>query len=193
MIELPITFKPVTQQKVYRALLDAHSFPGRVIDLNDCLEDQPALLAVLSTLVDHTTTLFDAEGLVSSKDLLRLEAKRQCAEHADYVLYKADLPPPPDFVPRLGDVYQPHLGATLILLVDSLVSAGDIYDLAGPGIELTQRLTLRGLHKKWFERRQAWVADYPMGVDLVLCDRTHIAAIPRTTSVCQMNGGGAQR
>ena len=193
MIELPTTYKPLTQQRVYRSLLDAHSFPGRVIDLEGHLEDQPALLALLATLLDHTTTLYDAEGLVSGEELLRLEARRQCAEQADYVLFKSDLPPPADFVPRLGDVYQPHLGATLILQVDSVASGDDIYELTGPGIETTQRLALKGLHPKWFERRRGWVADYPMGVDLVLCDQTRIAALPRTTHINRITGGEEQR
>lgn len=183
MIDLPTIYDASTQQRVYRALLDVHSFPGKIVDLSDCLEGEPAYLGVIATLADHSSSLCDAEGLLARDEVLRIEAAIKPMDQADYALFKADLAPPTDYTPRLGDVYQPHLGATLILFVDALGRGHDVYELTGPGIEDTKQLALTGLDQKWFERRQAWVADYPMGVDIVLCDRSRIAALPRTTRI----------
>lgn len=184
MIDLPAVYDAFTQQRLYRALLEAHSYPGRVIDLAAHLNGEPAFMGVLATLVDQATTLCDAEGVLHEDDWLRLEGQmEQDASDADYVLFKADLAPPDQFMPRLGDVYQPHLGATLILCVDSLVGGAIHFELAGPGIETVQRLSVSGLHSSWFEQRRVWVADYPMGVDIVLCDPMSMVAVPRTTQV----------
>ena len=193
MIGLPAIYDAPTQQRLYRALLDAHSFPGRIVDLTDELNGEPAYLGVIATLADHSSSLCDAEGMLGSEELLRIEASIRPMEHADYALFKADLAPPSNFTPRLGDVYQPHMGATLILLVDDLGRGKGRYELTGPGIKESERLALDGLHKRWFERRQDWVAEYPMGVDIILCDRSRIAALPRTTRMAAVGQKEAHR
>lgn len=181
MITLDPIWQPHIQQRVYRALLQAHSFPGRVIDLADSIEEQPAALSVLATLLDNTTTFCDADGVLDSEELLRLDTSAVSANDAEYVLFQAGLAPPEDFAPQLGDVYQPHEGATIVLWGQSIVEGNDAYELTGPGIESSQSLCLLGFAEAWFTQREAWVAGYPMGVDLILCDARHIVALPRTT------------
>ncbi|WP_246403306.1 phosphonate C-P lyase system protein PhnH [Algisphaera agarilytica] len=174
-------WQPPLQQRVYRALLEAHSFPGRVIDLPVELGDQPATLAVLATLLDTSTSFCDADGLISPEDQLRLEAPSATADDADFVLFQADLAPPDGFKPRLGDVYHPHEGATLVLGGRSIVEGHTRFELSGPGVESTQPLNLTGFDTAWFAQREQWISAYPTGVDLILCDASRITAIPRTT------------
>ncbi|MEM1447052.1 MAG: phosphonate C-P lyase system protein PhnH [Planctomycetota bacterium] len=184
-------WQPPLQQRVYRVLLEAHSFPGRVIDLPDELRDQPATLAVLATLLDVSTSFCDADGLISPEDQLRLDAPSASADEADFVLFQADLAPPVGFTPRLGDVYQPHEGATLVLYGPSIVEGEACFELSGPGIAATRRLSLSGCDTAWFARRETWVSAYPTGVDLILCDASRVAAIPRTTAMRRLPGGAA--
>ncbi|MEM6458447.1 MAG: phosphonate C-P lyase system protein PhnH [Planctomycetota bacterium] len=176
-------WQPRNQQRVYRVLLEAHSFPGRVIDLPAELNAQPATLSVLATLLDNSTSFCDVDGLVSPEDQLRLEAPPAAAGGADFLLFQADLPPPEGFTPRLGDVYHPHEGATLVLGGRSITEGHARFELSGPGIESRQSLHLTGFDTAWFTRREPWVSAYPTGVDLILCDASHITAIPRTTAM----------
>ncbi|MEM9882393.1 MAG: phosphonate C-P lyase system protein PhnH [Planctomycetota bacterium] len=183
MITLDPIWQPPLQQRVYRALLRAHSFPGRVIGLPAELDDQPATLAVLATLLDTSTSFCDADGLVRPEKQLCLEAPSASAGEADFVLFQADLAPPVGFTPRLGTVYQPQEGATLVLHGESIRGGQSCFELAGPGIQATQTLRLSGFDTAWFAQREHWVSAYPTGVDLILCDARHITAIPRTTAM----------
>ncbi|MEM1107096.1 MAG: phosphonate C-P lyase system protein PhnH [Planctomycetota bacterium] len=176
-------WQPRLQQRIYRALLEAHSFPGRVFDLPGELHDQTATLAVLATLFDTSTSFCDADGLISPEDQLRLEASSATADEADFVLFQADLAPPEGFTPRLGDVYHPHEGATLVLYGRSITEGHTRFELSGPGIESTQSLHLAGFDTAWFAQREQWVSAYPIGVDLIFCDASRITAIPRTTAM----------
>ncbi|MEM6853072.1 MAG: phosphonate C-P lyase system protein PhnH [Planctomycetota bacterium] len=176
-------WQPRLQQRVYRVLLEAHSFPGRVIELPAELSGRPATLAVLTTLLDTSTSFCDADGVISPEDRLRLEAPSAMAGDADFALFQADLVPPDGFSPRLGDVYHPHEGATLILSGRSITEGRSCFELSGPGVESTQTLRLTGFDTAWFARREQWVSAYPTGVDLILCDASRITAIPRTTAV----------
>lgn len=182
MLTLDAVWQDRTHQRVYRMLLEACSFPGRVVDLAETLEGRPAELAVLSTLLDASVTFCDADGRVDPCDLARLESPPAGADAADFLLFAADAPPP-EFTPRRGDVYRPHAGATVLLRCGALGTGRTGLTLRGPGIERTRRLALAGCDPAWFARREEWNADYPMGVDVVLCDATRIAALPRTTRV----------
>ena len=36
---------------------------------------------------------------------------------------------------------------------------------------------------EWLHQRAVWIAGFPLGVDILLCDATRIAALPRTTQI----------
>lgn len=40
-----------------------------------------------------------------------------------------------------------------------------------------------GFDSEWFLRRQEWVENFPLGVDMILVDPTCIMALPRTTKL----------
>jgi alpha-D-ribose 1-methylphosphonate 5-triphosphate synthase subunit PhnH len=169
---------PATQQQTFRRLLDCFAYPGRVAaDVNT---DREALLALLATLLDAEVDLADPHRLVAASDWPKLEARPGMADAAAFVV--ADGARVPDFTPRLGTLESPERGATLILTI-SAVGEGPRLRLSGPGVPECAELALTGLHPGWVSARSEWVASFPLGIDLILCDGTRFAALPRTTII----------
>ena len=166
-----------TQQRLFRRLLDAFAYPGRLFDAAD--SGTTARLAILATLLDAEVDLADPHGLITPEDRMRLMAAA-APEQARFVV--ADGARAPDFTPARGSLESPEFGATLVLEVRQL-GTGTPFLLTGPGIESQNRLALQGLHPAWVAQRADWVSAYPLGVDVILCDATHFAALPRTTHI----------
>lgn len=180
----PSAWAPQTQQFVFRRLMEAFSYPGRVQSLTRA-DEMPALPRVLATLVDAGVGLADPQGLIAADDWRRLGARREAPEKAHFIVSRGDLVP--TFDPCMGTLESPELGATVILCVDHLGDGVPI-SLSGPGINGVTRLGIDGLEPSWLTRRAAWNAAFPLGVDLILVDETGIAALPRTTRI-ELEGG----
>ena len=164
------------QQTVFRQLMRSFSYPGRV----ETLAGGDALTQTLATLVDREATLADPQNLMDTLVHQRLQARMTAPEHAQFVV--ANGCQPPSFEPCLWTLESPEHGATILLKVTSL-GKGASLQLTGPGIAGTQRLTLTGLHPEWLTHRKVWNDGFPLGVDMILMDAAHIAALPRTTVV----------
>ncbi len=169
-------WQPTTQQRVFRQLLTCFAHPGHIA----VLDDGDARMQVLATLLDGETTLADPHGLIATADWARLEARRAAPDRAAFVV--ADGAHAPEFAPQLGSLESPERGATLILAVAAL-GEGSVLRLSGPGIEDRAELAVRGWHRHWIRARADWVASFPLGVDIILCDGTRCAALPRTTRI----------
>lgn len=176
-------WSPGHQQTVYRHLLRAFSFPGRIEKLGDGC----ALTQVLATLVDSEVRLADPHRLVNELTRQRLQARIAAPEHAQFIV--ADGSKPPAWEPRQGSLDSPEQGATILLKVASL-GHGTHWSLEGPGIETRALLAIGGLDPAWMDRRTAWNAAFPLGVDLVLMDATCMAALPRTTAMSRVTTPG---
>lgn len=163
------------QQTVFRQLMRAFSFPGRI----ETLVNGEALTQTLATLVDREATLTDPQNLLDALTLQRLQAHMTKPEHAQFIV--ADGSQSPTFEPSLGTLESPEFGVTILLKVTAL-GEGIGLQLTGPGIASTQALAVSGLDSVWLERRQVWNEDFPLGVDLILIDANSIVALPRTTS-----------
>ncbi|MFA6972056.1 MAG: phosphonate C-P lyase system protein PhnH [Gallionella sp.] len=178
----PNIWQPMLQQQVFRGLLDAFSYPGRITACAD--SETTACLAILVALVDGETTLADPQQWLSSALWSKLEARHSIPEKAAFILldgFQAT-----DFKPSIGTLDAPETGATILLRVNSLhpdLSGNLRLQLRGPGIESTTSISVDGLHPAWITARQEWVSAFPLGVDLLLCDAHHFVAIPRTTQV----------
>lgn len=184
MITLDTVWSAQSQQRVYRKLLEAFSFPGRAVRLTQEASAENAALHALAVLCDKAITLADLSDQINGSDWARLGAKRAPAGKADLVLAGGEgLPAGEDWSPRLGDVYQPHLGATVILCGRSVTSGPLQLALTGPGIQDQACVSVDGFDPAWFEARGQWVGQYPMGVDCILCDHHHAIALPRTTTL----------
>jgi len=170
-------WQPLPQQQAFRLIMQAMAYPGRVQQLAG---DDAARL-VLATLLDPGVSLCDRHGLLAAADWPLLEATPADAAQADYLL--VDGSRPVDVAPKLGTLPAPEQSATLLLRVAALDEGDTQLRLTGPGIATEQPLRIAGLHPDWLARRADWVAAFPLGVDLLLCDASRIAALPRTTRV----------
>lgn len=180
VLDLPRLWRPETHQALFRGILDVAARPGRIADLEDLLDDQPAALAALAIFCDNTQTLADPGCLLSEIDRAFLEARTATPEQAAFILVAGS--GLPGFTPRLGTLEAPEGGATLVVTVESL-TGGAALTLTGPGIATEARIAPRGLAPGWLEARARWCADFPMGVDMVLAESTRLAVLPRTTRI----------
>jgi alpha-D-ribose 1-methylphosphonate 5-triphosphate synthase subunit PhnH len=183
-------------QKAFRALLDAHSYPGRVFDLapeaRHVSLDSPLpkpLIVIVLCLLDIETSF-----CVVSVDRGRDEAfiaelcgaRPAAANVADFIfVVGADLPLAATIAEaRAGDLVDPHEGATIVAEVTSLVTGRGLR-LSGPGIDGEARLEI-GRDCQWIDERARKNREFPLGVDLLFYDPgSRITALPRTTRVME--------
>ncbi len=196
MIHLDAIYQGPAQQAIYRALLEAFSYPGRLLDLAEPLQGRPAAHGVLATLLDRGTPLLDLHGQLDSVTWTMLGSPRTESADTVYQLVDGTQPPPESYEPPRGQIERPEFGATLVVTVDRLVEPSDadgdrasepdravelICELSGPGIPDRRTFMVRGLDPRWLERRQDWGAAFPLGVDILLCDARRVVGLPRTT------------
>lgn len=187
MLKIDVVWQGETQQKIFRQLLHCMSLPGEVADIG-AIGECSALLGVLASLADKTVSLSDEDELLKASERSLLQASPASPETAKFVVKNAAIPPQTDFCPNLGELPSPEKGATLILQGKAL-GTGDIsLKLSGAGVKGTRLVGVAGFHSEWFQRRQEWVQNFPLGVDAILVDSTRVMALPRTTQL-QLLGG----
>lgn len=178
MLEADI-WHPAQQQRLFRSLLDAYSYPGRI---QSCAAESS--LSLLGALLDGQATLSDPQDLLPESIWPKLEAQRVPYELAAFILQDGSRAP--ESVPNLGTLEAPEGGATLLLRVAALHedNAGALrLQLSGPGIRQAVSIGVDGLHADWISARNDWVSSFPLGVELLLCDAQRFVALPRTTKI----------
>lgn len=173
-------WQPAVQQQVFRCLMHAFAYPGRVLPLPHRHAGEPALIRVLATLLDGEVGLADLDALIPEDARSRLEARTMAPEFAPFIIARAERTP--DFLPSLGSLENPEHGATLILKVRAL-GVGASLRLTGPGICGQAEFAVQGLDPAWLAARAEWNVAFPTGVDLLLVDEAQIVALPRTTHI----------
>lgn len=179
----PADFTPIAQQRAFRQILDAFSYPGRIVSL-----DTPAahgLPVVLATLADGAASLADPHGVLSAQDRRRIGARDVAAGEAQFVVMPGNQLP--DFELALGTLESPEQGATVLLLADALASPGGLR-LAGPGIKDSASLHVAGVNRRWWQLRALANGSFPLGLDVVLLCGRRLAALPRTIRVSTEGG-----
>lgn len=189
-------FDPVHDtQRIFRALITAHSFPGTVVDISAeagrvdlGASLSPALLALALTLLDTETSfcLLPRGG----EDLEAMLSRLTGCPAADPAAARFLLAPAAGGAGRealagagIGTLEEPWLGATVILETARIAEGGDLL-LEGPGIASRASLSVEGLDPSWVRLRHERCAAYPRGLDLVLVDSGgRLAAVPRTCAV----------
>ena len=167
-----------SQQTIFRQLMRAFSYPGRIETL--ATSGAHALTLTLAALIDRGSSLADPQNLIDDLTRQRLQTPLTVAEHAHFVV--ADGTRPPAFTPALGSLESPEHGATIVLTVVAL-GVGTDCRLEGPGIAGSQSLAVTGLEPSWLEQRRSWNSAFPLGVDIILLDTIHAVALPRTTRI----------
>ena len=177
----PCVFETHHQQRSFRAVLEAFSYPGRVVEMPP---QAPALQSLLACLIDGETSLADLHQCLSREALVQLEARVANPETARFIVLEGCQND--DIAPSLGSLENPEFGATLVIRLESL-SKGQRYTLIGPGIATQTQCFLQGLNAHWLERRALWNQDFPMGVDFIFTDGVNVMALPRTTQVMEVS------
>jgi alpha-D-ribose 1-methylphosphonate 5-triphosphate synthase subunit PhnH len=186
----------LASQAVFRRALQALSRPGRCQALTP--QDTGALMppaglavglaALLLTLLDGETTVWLAPSLDSQPVRgwlvfhtgVRVVARPEDAAHVVTRAQELDLA----LWRRLGrgNDERPQDGATVFVEVDAL-GEGRGLSLRGPGIASTTQLAVTGIAADVWAARAAEHAQYPLGVELMLCCGDSFAGLPRSTHV----------
>jgi alpha-D-ribose 1-methylphosphonate 5-triphosphate synthase subunit PhnH len=194
-VTLPAFADPVEQaQATFRAVLDAMARPGALLRAGQGLTPpaplDPATAAVLLTLVDYDTALWldpaagPAAGPImeTARDWIAFHCGAGFAETPEHAAFALALALPDLARLSPGTHEQPEIAATLILQVGSLTE-GTRYRLRGPGLRTSSELLVQGLPADFVAIWQRNRTGFPLGVDLVLCAGTTLAALPRSVMV----------
>ncbi|MDA8424690.1 MAG: phosphonate C-P lyase system protein PhnH [Treponema sp.] len=183
-------------QAAFRSLLDASSYPGRIVDLSresgllDVSAPIPraALLIALSLMDIEVGYYVDAARRAEAETFVsRLCGARPVPlEEADFIFVlgvERDLARVIRGA-RGGDLVDPHKGATIVAEAEGLSEPGPLV-LSGPGIREERRVSV-SRDPGWMAARAEKNREFPMGVDLLFFDsRSRVLALPRTTLVAE--------
>jgi alpha-D-ribose 1-methylphosphonate 5-triphosphate synthase subunit PhnH len=178
-------------QRVFRAVLEAMSHPGRIVSLPRPVETPPPLNAATAAfclaLLDAETPLWlDAlAGRPEVEDYLRFHCG--CPIEPEPARSRFAVVVDPGRMPRLeafdpGSEEFPDRSATLVVEVEALLP-GEGKRLTGPGIDGHTRLLASGMPAAFWGDLERNHSIFPRGVDVVLTAGQSIAGLPRTTRV----------
>jgi alpha-D-ribose 1-methylphosphonate 5-triphosphate synthase subunit PhnH len=191
-------------QHTYRTIMMGLAFPGiiRRLDSRPLAISKSDLVYILQPML----TLLDLEtsfGVVCKNPELQEEVTQYLAVNTNSMPRKLPLadfvlcldPSLQEHFPQLkkGTLTQPHKGATVFYLLDSLAEqprAGAMeLNLTGPGIQAAHSVYVSGLDPaepgQWAQHK----GDYPMGIDIFLVSRSgHILGIPRSVNIATSGG-----
>ncbi|MTJ82772.1 MAG: phosphonate C-P lyase system protein PhnH [Telmatospirillum sp.] len=175
---------------VFRAVLSAISYPGRIVPLPVAPAPPPPLslaaAAILLTLADLETPVWLSPGL--DGDGVRAWLAFHCGcplvvepGRALFAVTESwDMLS--EFSP--GTAENPEQSATVILQVDSL-RPGRGMSLRGPGIPDVERLEVPGAGPSLVRALAGNHRLFPRGVDVVLAAAGRLACLPRTIQVTE--------
>ena len=180
MVNLAPIWKSQVQGYIFRKLLDGFSFPGRIQEIGELIENINASEAILPVLLDSTVSLADPNEKISEESFAFLNCQKTVAEKARFIIADGKLAP--RFKPNSGSLMEPEMGATLILEINE-IGAGKTIELSGPGIQTTTVIQIDGLNSEWLSEEIRQRSGFPRGVDLIICDENKFICIPRTTNL----------
>lgn len=180
-------------QKTFRTLVDAMSYPGRIRKLESYETYKTKLFSqtvgIVLCLVDPEVSfhIYEDTGRDGEEVLIRTNSKVEQVQNADYIIIGLDHH---DSIPhvldqaKLGDLVSPDESATLIIEIEDLESGEeDRTRWTGPGIDGSIEVIVSGM-KTWIQTRNDLTRDFPLGLDIILVDRkANITCLPRTTQV----------
>ena len=172
--------------RAFRAVLAAMSRPGTIQRAEGAAPPAPvapAMGLVALTLCDRETPLWLSPALAATElpDWLRFHCGAPIVADraaAMFAFGAAEDLLPADGWP-MGDAEYPDRGVTLVAEVPDF--SGEALRLTGPGIETEQTLPLGPACGSVRALTAMNRALFPLGLDLILCAGTRLAAIPRTT------------
>jgi alpha-D-ribose 1-methylphosphonate 5-triphosphate synthase subunit PhnH len=184
---------PVFQsQAVFRTVMAALAEPGQWLELASDVTPppglpQPAALALL-TLADFETPVWLPPHLrdAAAGSWLRFHCNCPLVSEAADAMFAVWLAHDPGMPPlsafSMGDDRFPDRSAT-ILVVCNAREGGTPVRLTGPGIQTARSISPTGLPVSFWSDVADNANQYPLGLDFVLLDGTHILGLPRSTRI----------
>jgi alpha-D-ribose 1-methylphosphonate 5-triphosphate synthase subunit PhnH len=181
---------PHDSQRVFRAVLDAFSHPGRIVTVPAEVEAPGALsiatTAFLLTLVDRETPLWLAPELDSAeaRDFVRFHTGAPIVADTEAAIFGLTTPARPPMLDgfAIGSDPYPDRSATLVIQLPAL-RGGPTLTLRGPGIDGSATASLAGLGDAFWSEWTANRALFPCGVDVVFAAGSELLALPRSIAV----------
>ncbi|RWD43450.1 phosphonate C-P lyase system protein PhnH [Mesorhizobium sp.] len=178
-------------QAVFRAVLLATAYPGRVVSLDRNPTAPPPLTsataALCLSLLDFETPAWldcrlDTDELAA---WLRFHCSLPLTETATEARFAivsdpANLPGLCEFHP--GDIEYPDRSTTLIIQVPSL-SDGPATTWTGPGINGSMTVGIAGLPARFWAEWDLNRELYPRGIDVIFTSGNAVIGLPRTIKV----------
>jgi len=180
------------RQRVFRAVLDAMSHPGKIIGITD-VDSAPSPLnkataAICLTLVDFETPLWADTEIASSGEAMNyLRFHCGCPITQDPHAARTGLLVGASALTSFerfncGTDERPDLSTTLIVQVDGFSPSGPLA-LSGPGIKGARKLGVEGVTSQFWDAVRSNANLFPRGIDLILTAGEQIVCLPRTTKV----------
>lgn len=176
-------------QRAFRALMEALSAPGHVVELGAGLPVpegvSPAAVAVLLTLADFETPLWLAPELAAGRIAAHVRFHTGAPVATDPATAVLALTSAAGAARLLGQLdtgtdQYPDRSATVVVEVPSL-TGGTAVTLAGPGIETSIEIAPAELDHTFWMAVAANHALYPRGLDIYLTSGTSVIGLPRST------------
>lgn len=178
---------PHDSQRVFRAVLDAFSHPGRIVAVPAEIETPGALsvaaTAFLLTLVDRETPLWLAPELdsVELRDFARFHTGASIVSDPAAAAFAFATPARQPMLDgfAIGTDAYPDRSATLLIQLPAL-RGGPQRILRGPGIDGSATAAVVGLQDSFWAEWSANRAIFPCGVDVVFAAGNELLALPRS-------------
>ncbi|MEL6149712.1 MAG: phosphonate C-P lyase system protein PhnH [Chloroflexota bacterium] len=168
-------------RETFNALMQALSYPGRILALPEGAESGFALIG--QTLLDIETSFFAPdEAMVST--LANTGARFLTADKAAYHFYANldDSALAHITVATVGTMLYPDQAATLI--VNCRFGDGVHLTLTGPGVPTgsARDIMVSGVPTAFWDLREQ-ILNYPLGWDVLLVHGKQVVGLPRTTQI----------
>jgi alpha-D-ribose 1-methylphosphonate 5-triphosphate synthase subunit PhnH len=182
-------------QATFRSVLSALAEPGTLhlvaTPTERCPGFSSAMTALALTLADFETRLWlDAGSQGAAAAYLRFQTGAPVSMSAvdatfAFITQPTTMPSLSAFAQ--GSLDYPDTSCTIVVDVRA-VDTSHGFRLTGPGIPGSRRLHVAPLPKTFAADVAANRAVFPLGVDLLFCHDTMVAALPRSTLVTGSNG-----
>ncbi len=183
---------------VFRALLTAFAFPGRVSQLpRELVARMPALCLPMLALTDIETTMCAPDQPELQAEIATITGARTVASReAQFVMHDAMPTDETTLNLHRGTTYQPELGCRLVLAwtVTTVPASPDSTQLrlSGPGVVSGTTLTVNCASAAFWAARSVANSRPPMGIDCWLVSATgEVIGLPRTTHIAAMDFAGS--
>lgn len=180
---------------VFRALLTAFAFPGRVSQLpRELVARMPALCLPMLALTDIETTMCAPDQPELQAEIATITGARTVASReAQFVMHDAMPTDETTLNLHRGTTYQPELGCRLVLAW-TLPASPDSTQLrlSGPGVVSGTTLTVNSASAAFLAARSVANSRPPTGIDCWLVSATgEVIGLPRTTHIAAMSFAGS--